>query len=139
VTHASKSATTLLGMPEFVVTAEIETDGEVWMSVDTNHSHVGCFGCGTRTVGHGRRIVKVRDLPVARRPVVLVWHKRIWRCPEADCYVRTFSERLTTSVHGRCSPRGPGKRSVAESVGMVPRWPPSPGTSAWAGTPPWKR
>lgn len=26
------------------------------------------------------------------RPTVLVWRKRIWRCPEADCEVTTFSE-----------------------------------------------
>lgn len=36
--------------------------------------------------------MQVRDLPVAGRPVRLVWAKRIWRCPEQDCDVRTWSE-----------------------------------------------
>ncbi len=31
-------------------------------------------------------------LPLADRPVVLVWRKRIWRCPEPDCEVATWSE-----------------------------------------------
>ncbi len=43
-------------------------------------------------MGHGRRRVKVRDLPIAGRPVVLVWAKRIWACPDPDCSVRTWSE-----------------------------------------------
>jgi hypothetical protein len=29
--------------------------------------------------------VVVRDLPVSDRPVVLVWAKRFWRCPEPAC------------------------------------------------------
>jgi hypothetical protein len=33
----------------------------------------------TRAVGHGRRRLKVRDLPMADRAVVLVWAKRLWR------------------------------------------------------------
>jgi hypothetical protein len=33
---------------------------------------VGCSSCGTKAVGHGRRRVKVRDLPIAGRDVVVV-------------------------------------------------------------------
>src|SRR5262245_33179545 len=55
---------------------------------------VGCDGCGTRAVGHGRRTVKVRDLPMADRSVVLVWAKRIWRCPDLDCEITTWSEEV---------------------------------------------
>jgi transposase len=35
----------------------------------------------------------VRDLPVGGRPVVLCWHKRLWRCREPACKVRTWTER----------------------------------------------
>jgi hypothetical protein len=31
----------------------------------------------------------VRDLPVDGRPVVLCWRKRLWRCREPTCGVRT--------------------------------------------------
>jgi hypothetical protein len=28
------------------------------------------------------------------RPVVLVWAKRLWRCPEGVCAARTWSEEF---------------------------------------------
>ena len=37
--------------------------------VATTSDVVGCEGCGTRAVGHGRRRLKVRDLPMADRAV----------------------------------------------------------------------
>ncbi len=79
-------------MEEFIVGAHLEVDGEVWLSVETTADVVGCDAFGTRAVGHGRRVARVRDLPTGDRPVVLVWRKRIWRCPDTDCAVRTWSE-----------------------------------------------
>jgi transposase len=35
----------------------------------------------------------VRDLPIGGRPVVLAWRKRIWRCIEPACGVRTWTEQ----------------------------------------------
>jgi zinc-finger of transposase IS204/IS1001/IS1096/IS1165 len=46
-------------------------------------------------VAHGRRRVLVRDLPVAGRPVVLAWSKRVCRCCEPDCEKKTWSEGST--------------------------------------------
>jgi transposase len=92
VKHGSDSATTLLGMPGFVAGAQLEADGEIWLLVQTTSETVGCPQCGTRAVGHGRRRGRVRDLPMAGRPVVLVWAKRIWRCPEPDCEKNTWTE-----------------------------------------------
>jgi transposase len=43
---------------------------------------------------HGRRTVWVRDLPIGGRPVVLCWRKRIWRCGEPACEVRTWTVRV---------------------------------------------
>jgi transposase len=94
VMHRSEGATALLGMPEFVVGAQIVVDSEWWLAVETTADVVGCEACGTRGVGHGRRRVKVRDLPMADRPVVLVWAKRIWCCPDRDCPVATWSEEV---------------------------------------------
>jgi transposase len=42
---------------------------------------------------HGRRTVRVRDLPIGGHPVVLCWRKRIWRCGEPACGVRTWTEQ----------------------------------------------
>jgi transposase len=80
-------------MTGFDVGAQVLIDGEWWLHVETTETVVGCAACGTPAVGHGRRRVKVRDLPIAGRPVVLVWSKRIWSCPDTDCDVRTWSER----------------------------------------------
>jgi transposase len=81
-------------MPEFVVGAQLEVAGELWLMVETTSEVVGCEGCGMRAMGHGRRWLKVRDLPMADRPVVLVWAKRLWRCPDPDCAVGTWSEEV---------------------------------------------
>jgi transposase len=90
----SDGATVLLGMPEFVAGAQLAVGRELWLMVETTADVVGCEGCGTRAVGHGRRRLKVRDLPMADRPVVLVWAKRLWRCPDPDCVVGTWSEQV---------------------------------------------
>ena len=82
----------LVGLDGFVVLAQVDVDGEWWVKVETIATVVGCESCGSRAVGHGRRMVQVRDLPVAGRPVRLVWAKRLWRCTEPACAVGTWSE-----------------------------------------------
>jgi zinc-finger of transposase IS204/IS1001/IS1096/IS1165 len=80
--------------------------------------------CGVRAVGNGRRRVVVRDLPLADRPVVLVWAKRLWRCPEPACPACTWSEEsdqiapravLTERARAEIARRvGPAEHSVAK-------------------------
>ena len=90
--HGSDGATALLGMGGFVVGAQMLEGGEWWLAVETTADRAWCPSCGVRAVGHGRRRVQVRDLPIAGLPVRLVWNKRIWRCPEPACAARTWSE-----------------------------------------------
>ena len=68
--------------------------GEWRLAVQTKAELVGCAGCGVRAEAHGRRTVRVRDLPAGGRPVVLCWRKRIWRCTEPACGVRTWTEQV---------------------------------------------
>jgi transposase len=77
-----------------VVSAEL-VGGEWQLAVQTTATVVGCMGCGVRATPHGRRVVRVRDLPIGGRPVVLAWCKRLWRCREPACGVRTWTERVT--------------------------------------------
>jgi transposase len=77
-----------------VVSAEL-VGGEWQLAVQTTATMVGCMGCGVRATPHGRRTVRVRDLPIGGRPVVLWWRKRLWRCGEPACRVRTWTERVT--------------------------------------------
>jgi transposase len=91
--HSSASASRLLGLDGFqVVSAEL-VGGEWQLEVQTTATVIGCGGCGVRAELHGRRTVRVRDLPAGGRPVVLWWRKRLWRCREPACKVRTWTER----------------------------------------------
>jgi transposase len=92
--HRSASASRLLGLDGFEVLAARVVGGEWQLEVQTTATVVGCQGCGVRAELHGRRRVRVRDLPIGGRPVVLVWRKRIWRCREPACGVRTWTERV---------------------------------------------
>ena len=89
---ADRSATALLGMNGFVVLSHTEENGELWLLVETTAEVVGCPRCGVRAAGHGRSVVHIRDVPIAGKPVRLVWRKRRWRCADQDCEQKTFSE-----------------------------------------------
>jgi transposase len=91
--HGSASGSILLGLDGFEVTAAEVTDDEWQLAVQTTASPVGCAACGTQARLHARRTVRVRDLPMGGRPVVLAWRKRIWRCVEPACEVRTWTEQ----------------------------------------------
>jgi transposase len=93
--HSSASGSVLLGLDGFKVVAAEIAGGEWQLEIQTTATVVGCQGCGMRAELHGRRTVRVRDLPIAGRPVVLAWRKRIWRCREPACGVRTWTERTT--------------------------------------------
>ncbi len=70
----------LLGLPEFVVLSAGEVAGEVELLVETRATVTGCPGCGVVAEPHGRR------------PMLLIWSKRLWRCPERRCRQWTWSE-----------------------------------------------
>jgi transposase len=118
----------LVGLDGFVVCAQLidEASGEWWLAVETTADRAWCLSCGVRAVGHGRRRVVVRDLPLADRPVVLVWAKRLWRCTEVACAARTWSEgsdeiapRAVLTERARaeiCRRVGPAQHSVAQAA-----------------------
>ena len=118
----------LLGLAGFVVRAQLleEASGEWWQAVETTEDRAWCPACGVRPVGHGRRWVMVLDLPLADRPVVLVWAKRLWRCAEPTCPARTWSEEfdeiapravLSERARAEIARRvGPAEHSVAEAA-----------------------
>ena len=93
MSDGSSGATALLGMDGFVVLAMIEEDGELFISVETTASVVGCGSCGVRATGHGRAVIQIRALPCGGRPVRLVWKKRKWICRDPDCAAKSFTER----------------------------------------------
>jgi transposase len=91
--HSSASVSSLLDLDGFQVLAVQVVGGEWQLEVQTTATVIGCQGCGVRATPHGRRTVRVRDLPIGGRPVVLLWRKRIWCCREPACGVRTWTEQ----------------------------------------------
>jgi transposase len=91
--HSSPSGSALLGLDGFQPASAELLGGEWQLTVQTMATVIGCGSCGVRATPHGRRTVRVRDLPIGGRPVVLAWRKRIWRCREPACGVRTWTER----------------------------------------------
>ncbi len=85
-------AEALLGLDGFVVLAVTEGPDELVVTVETTASIVGCTRCGTRAQAHDRMPIDIRDLTCFGRPARLVWIKRRWRCVEADCDARTWTE-----------------------------------------------
>lgn len=75
-----------------LIGTQLLVDGEWWLCAETTTDVVGCSGCGTRAVGHGRTRCLVRDLVFAGVPCVLVFKRRRWKCPELGCGVNTWSE-----------------------------------------------
>jgi transposase len=118
----------LLGLDGFVVSAQVldEASGEWWLAVETTEDRTWCESCGERAIGHGRRRVVVGDLPLADRPVVLVWATRLWRCAEPACATRTWSEEseeiapravLTERARAEIARGvGPAEHSVAQAA-----------------------
>jgi transposase len=100
--HRSASASRLLGLDGLEVVAAQVVSGEWQLEVQTTSTLVGCQGCGMQAELHGRRQVRVRDLPIGGRPVVLVWRKRLWRYREPAFGVRTWTERMAAIRPGRC-------------------------------------
>jgi transposase len=92
----------MLGLPGFVLLAVSSALGEPEQAVETTATSAWCQSCGVAAQPHGRRAVRVRDLPSSGRPVTLLWLKRLWRCAEPACEVRTWSETSeSTSADGR--------------------------------------
>ena len=56
-------------------------------------SRLDCEACGGLLWSDGEREVVLVDLPAFGRAVLLVWHKRRWRCGASGCAVGTVTEQ----------------------------------------------
>ena len=110
------AATAMLGLPGFVLIAVSELEDEIEQAVQTTADMVGCTGCGAVAVSHGRRPVRVRDLPSAGRAVTLIWLKRLWRCEHVECDVNTWSER-SSAIRPRSSLTERARKEACRRVG----------------------
>ncbi len=91
VSDGTGLAEALLGLVGFKVLAVCETPAEVVIDVESATELKGCARCGSRAQ-QDRTPVAIRDLACFGRPARLVWHKRRWRCVDADCEAKTWTE-----------------------------------------------
>jgi transposase len=110
------AATAMLGLPGFVLLAVSERDGELEQAVETTETVTGCPVCGIVAVLHDRRPTWVRDLPSGGRPVTIVWVKRVWRCPDRGCPVRTWTE-TSAAIRPRASLTERARAEACRRVG----------------------
>ena len=131
-TGARDLGAVVLGLEGFRLVAVDEHDGELELAVETTNDLVGCPGCGAVATAHGRRPVRVRDLPVAGRPTTLIWLKRLWRCRHQRCETRTWSETSDeigprAAVSTRAGPAGVPPGRAGRRVGRCGRGRPGTG------------
>lgn len=60
--------------------------------------------------------MRVRDLPLGGRPLVLVWSKGVWRCEDPDCSTRTWTE-TNPAIGARVSLSERARRDACRRVG----------------------
>ncbi|OUM45704.1 ISL3 family transposase [Arthrobacter agilis] len=70
-----------------------EHAGVIRAVIESPAGPAGCSLCGVVARSHGRREVKLIDVPCFGRPVQVVWRKRTWRCAEEHCPARSFTEQ----------------------------------------------
>ncbi len=106
----------MLGLAGFVVLAVSDYGGELEQAIETTADLVGCPQCGAVAELHDRRPSWVRDLPVAGRPVTLVWVKRVWRCRHRLCEMVTWTE-TSPVIAPRASLTERARREICRRVG----------------------
>ena len=83
----------LLGLDGFRVLEVTETPDELVITIETDADLVGCRRCGVPAEAQDRMPIAIRDLACFGRPARLVWIKRRWRCIEAACDAKTWTEQ----------------------------------------------
>jgi zinc-finger of transposase IS204/IS1001/IS1096/IS1165 len=82
--------------------------------VTTASSAAGCCPqCGVvSTSVKQRRTTRPRDLPYGEEPLAVLWRKRQYRCQEAACPRKAFTESIAEV------PPGPADRAAVPSAGQ---------------------
>jgi len=124
-------ASVLLGVEGLrVVEADAEPDGSLTVWVVTDHpGAAACPDCGTCSVRvHEHVLARPRDVRRGADEVSVAWLKRRWKCGNAGCARKTFTESLP-AVPARCRLtgrlRGLAGAEVAErgcTVAEAARW-----------------
>ncbi len=89
--------------------------------VEVRRTQTGCPSCGVVAHLKDQRPVRFVDLPVAGRPMALVWHKRRFRCPDGDCPVGSWTEEDQHVASSRMAITTRAGHWATEQVGRCAR------------------
>jgi transposase len=111
----------LVGLPAVDVIG-LDADAHVLeVHVECRRTQTGCPSCGVVAHVKDQRPVRFVDLPVAGRPMALVWYKRRFRCPDADCPTGSWTEEDGRIASSRMAITVRAGRWVTEQVGRCAR------------------
>ena len=111
----------LVGLPDVEVIG-LDASGLVLeVHVECRRARTGCPWCGVVAHMKDQRPVRFVDLPVAGRPMALIWHKRRWRCPDVDCPTGSWTEEDERIASSRMAITTRAGRWVTEQVGRCAR------------------
>jgi transposase len=118
-TNPTRMCRALVGLPEEVVVVGVSgRRGEpLSVHVELDGPRPWCGRCGMAATVKDRPQVTLVDLPCFGRPTRLVWRKRRWRCPNADCGVGSWTEQDPRIAAPRQVMTNRAVRWVTEQVG----------------------
>ena len=120
-TDPKKVLELLVGLPEVSVLGVDCTAPVVDLHVEKLAESVGCPTCGVMAQFKGWREVVLVDLQAFGKPTRLHWHKRRWRCADADCATRSWTEQDTRIAAPRMAMTDRAGRWATEQVGRCAR------------------
>lgn len=83
----------LVGLPGLHVIGVEREPGRLQITVESPSTVMGCPSCGVVAGSHGRRMVRLVDIPCFGASTVVWWRKRTWTCSEPSCPVGVFTEQ----------------------------------------------
>jgi len=111
----------LVGL-DHVDVLDVEVEGlDVTIAIETRQILVGCPSCGVLARSKGRRSVRLADVNHGFRRVNVLWIKRRWCCPDADCPRGSWTEEDRRIAHPRSLMLDRAARWVTEQVGRYAR------------------
>ena len=93
----NNDTTLLLGLPGLAAQhVEVDDNGTTVVHLSTLDADAArCPSCQqVSTQPKQRMTTRPRDLSHAGRQIKLLWHKKRWRCGNADCAKRSFTESV---------------------------------------------
>ena len=112
----------LVGLPDVVILDVEDVAGApLRVHVELTRSTHGCPRCGVVAHVKDRRRVELVDLPMAGRPMRLVWVKRRFRCPESSCPMGSWTEDEPRIASRRLMMTDRAGRWITEQVGRNAR------------------